>query len=1148
MAKVPENKIVELVRYELLNPYHETGVTLDIDATLAVAAGIVLSHWDNIAFTEDMPQVDAQARSMYLKAGNLKPLSHFLKSLSSRHLTRLISLNRTAREKSLTAVFQRIGFSNKQVLAAGLPYLSFKEGENFTVAKSDQYITNILSRKPTLALQYGELNDDQPEVIMPTTPAPKPKHDFISFCKEYLEAIIPEAHIKRAPYLWKLRLAHSKYLELKDSLNEVFTKHANHQAELVKALANWIVLYIGEWYKWEYNGLLGEDTVWGSIGVSTNYSKRLWEWSFLSRYGHLCYQGPQRNLPLRSICVLGGFPLIYLHNDKFQSLYDQIVEVYNDPEVEWQDQEVDLGGTAPTKSISDPKGSLHLLVTAISHNEKPYAGCDLTDNENVIGFIKRLTQGLEEGRKQKVKVNMLFDYEIGENVLYPRMEVSLMPDSNISSDNSRGFIHYSTMRSWGFSDPSKLDYLEIVLEAEDFRRSLFTFYNCHNETFVIGGSRTSCEIYDFPYSSKRVAIKAIDSHQQERPISTYTLWGEHGYVQAFQKETTSPWSTAYKQGIASIVIYQNDVWLCDQKDSWLCGVDYEDNSEVVGVALVGPDGCVLKNDQGERKCFKHKASDIVTLEPRMLKSIEYQDGLVKLFEDHDGEFEESLIPLVVNSPGVVVKAGGVVQKSKDYTLEFRQESTHYRVWTNGTRPATGICLLRATVGNKDSQPLRCFVISTPDDEKHPIRRDIPAQTIRFNESIPILEPEITSGRLLDNLEQSQLRVSVKVKVGAPKCFIEILVYRALERKDLWREDKILNPFRPQGKASAYTIPMSRRKDFTVKVLNEDGYQAIPPSEDLSFINPDYIDTPFDALYKITFNHNDKEHVKYVLWEPYKPISPIYRSEYEWYYWNLETDGDVEFIPVSYKVIPQRENALEIQFPPNFEEEKRIRGGVIFQSLRNGLRPNRLFMPTKMPKGTCHLIPKVLDVIAEHNVPFRTFDQIFEVIFTPERKPDDLLTDFFLKYAQRYAYELSQNQYALLWRMAEELVFDWTFLTLYNWKTSIKRLPEEQQDAARTCVKNLLLHNPNVKLQSVNERVAHRKLINIIFSLHSSSLPEGTGIGNTAIKFLSRPNARGRIIHKFTGAGRDAKTICKFLSNLYDPEKASFQNIYSDLTK
>lgn len=1137
-----EYKIIKLIRFHLLSPYHEQGTTRSIEETLSIAASYLMCYWEQeISFTKDLR--DYETKTKYEKAGTIEPLYKNLKKLKKPTQKALLSMNQNAREATLLAHFKQMdSFKEKLNLVNGFPFLTFQEGQNFTINKSEQYITNICAQGSGITPTFG--TNDLPQESQPQPNTQNSDLDsIIKRVNNSISDVLGNIQFNLTPYIWQLKIAYEKYKNIKDILSNAITSWPADKTSFISQIADAIVVYIAEWYKWEYNGN-NQPNVWESLGIDGNYSKLLWDSSFLSQHKNLLYTGENNTLWLNSIYVLGGFPLTYLRNPNLQALYERFIDIYNNDndDTEWQTELIDLGGAALTQSINKEDGSLHQLVDAITKDNKPFDENDINQNETVRQFINMITIGLEQ--TNKVRINWQFIYNMEENTIYPSILLKLRNDWEIKQQapgkTTTGYIHYNRLKRWGFTNPQDIKYFHLIMkipEVPDYQQDLFTFYNCHNDTFVISGITASLHLYDLP--SKFFPI--VEFHVQtdtgeSKRVETQRIWEGKGYCQAYRNGQLNIWTDNCKSGFESIVVF-NDNWKSQSpKTSHSCHINSEENENLYGVGIITQKYTLCNINGNNTIELSNTAPDILRVEPKLYKGIQYTDGQIWCFANN----ENVLLPLIVNKDIEVYQGYDRVTK---VTLEYRQGNNwEYTPWDNQHQPTTGLCTLRISANNRKTI-LECFLIATTGNGNASwMTRKTNTHYIQFSAGIPILAPSLDNNhRWNDNLSKS----TIEFKIGDENEYAIVPIYSADNRKELYRNGTII---KSAGANVIYKIPMLLRNEYAVCVFNTDGRTVYFAPENLSFLNEDYITSSLENLHTVIFH--ESKHFRYILWEnwenrqdtKYIPfINEEQASQYKFYYWDIQNENisEVETIyDPSSKTI-----ALDQDCIAQLNEGE----GIIFQSLQEGLAPNRYFQPFSHLTNNPGPSPSIIEIIKTHHLPFRTFDKLFDMAFNKGRKPDGVLTDFFINYASQHGFDISDEEYTLFWKMAEEYAFDWVFLTLYNWRKSINK-QEQAKDKAKNCVQQLFAHNPNISKLSIGERTNYLQFTRQLLSIKTNTLPQKgcNNLATTALKFLSQPTINGTVNYRFTGSNRPAETICEFLKKLYGPNQQSFQYIYHSL--
>ena len=809
------------------------------------------------------------------------------------------------------------------------------------------------------------------------------------------------------PYVWKMRISYENYDKLKNCLKKCIEHLPSGYGVLpnfISAHAVKMLVYIAEWYKWEFNG---NNNSLADIGIEgqTNIVKKIWD---ELNYNEFVYKAATNTLWLDSLYVLGGIPLKLANDsDKLNKLFNIIST--DDEDIIDEDIEniFKTNSKAIKNSLTQKNGSLRkyierLLDLSENEYEKLFSESDF-DREIVRNFIGNLTTGKRANINLKNCLKeewMFYTFDGDEECL---LSFKLKIGFNKDECNLRvGCLE---------SDVTRFNLC--ISNSEDANSECpFIRFSKKVDWYIGWSSSNNLRINS---ASDRVDVKVYKNTCGENPeiINTYSL-GEK-YIEIYSLGDSYGWSTKKNNKADKAVLFPLDKYCIKGK------VDFEEktiNKKSWGFCRI-LDNITLVDDNGQEIILYKQFGIDVMLSRWKDGVVQYKNDiqpLVKYIDDANSDYE---LPLVIGWPidGKVIIYNSLAKKDKQRReLDLKDSKLSTFPPQNGKKnqPELGTFTFKVIHSDSDSKKdIKCFFL--PPDF---INRNLEKNIIEFKdhyaiESISIgdklLEKTDSKYVYYDNvkcIDSEYLTFNIKTKKGDK---IELDICRPLERRELFFNNQLLQD-------ADFAVPHILKDKYSLRIFDENGVRHI------DFKNRHWINYNFSHINPS--EDDGKIEFKQVTIYKYKEDVQNLKDnqEYKFYSWNVSTN-DV---------------------PCKIDNYEKCTDKMVFQSLKES-RPCHYIYPKYKEKHWKQLLEninynndlyiKCFEIALEHKIPFSQFYPLQRLI--KDHKIDYDLKPFLEVFAESERQNvMTENYYHELHRFAHEFGFEWFLMPKVLWRCGI----------------------------------------------------------------------------------------------------------------
>lgn len=378
--------------------------------------------------------------------------------------------------------------------------------------------------------------------------------ELITQCETLQKALEESRGGKIKIPFWENRITPDEYQWLKAKIKD----NSDYLKGLINNYPYLVGLYVGEWYKRDYNGDDREDEESNnSLKFYPGYAKDWWETmeNKIPGIQNDYLVQLDNSLWVRSLYVLGGLPIRWLKSDKLDPFWRYI---YNkDIDDDTNIKQYLSNSQAFLKSLES--GSLRKFINALkSNSESVFSESDEADPD-IKKFLEKLRNPLYlvTKREKFKKEPFIFIYknESGQNELIYYVKVVFKNFSNAESSN---YLSYARLiNDLELRDDIKdLPYFSIVVEDEKKQEVIFFndyhgFFLSRNDSFYVDLSSGSNPSITIVYPDKTDSEDIYDKFK----LSNSLL--EEGYIQLYK--SGSGWVTKKSVG-ATILIYDTEKW------------------------------------------------------------------------------------------------------------------------------------------------------------------------------------------------------------------------------------------------------------------------------------------------------------------------------------------------------------------------------------------------------------------------------------------------------------------------------------------------------------------------------------------------------------------------------------------------------------
>lgn len=874
-------------------------------------------------------------------------------------------------------------------------------------------------------IEEQELEDDLDE--SPVTISFSSQNRAEKELADYWCSIFPQGYYNKC--IWRNKISTETY----ESLYKYLKSCANeNERGFTKRFAKAIVLYCAEWYKREYNGNDGKKNPLKSIGVNCPTAD-LWKWAEIDN--KLLYKHEY----LESIYVLGGFPITYLVNKKFDDFMPEISSAYkSNAEEDSISEKIFVNNGTVQESLRQHRGSLFQYKNLIlSKQEYPFSETDLK-KEPFQTFIT----GLKDYRREHEKFLLEWIVEYNENTPYFRRRIKIHLNSEENGIHNKRIPYYRIKTNIKNKKDFNL-YLrfndEDIEEVEE--RQHIRFVNTYNGYFIgemTENYYTFSDIPTMPIEKISIVIKNDISDKfeelQEEIIPSYLQLYKTGEYSTYVSKPNKGESyilLPFSYQILSVYNHENESpkYLAEH------GTMYR-FAQIVEVFS-------FKDDNGQEFTLYPHNNKIEMLPVVYNDTFIYNENfyMKRITIDDEGVESESKVFLIFKRSDIRCTrfyddADPEIFDDEDITIEFKSENDRpYTKWTNEVQPEKGFLRLRVSVQNRQ----RNFNVYYIPSQSNPFVRNCPKGTIELEDSIsPIW---CSTGIIHNNIisipsdykdASGCHKRFVELRIGEENDYVEMRIISPLNIIELHKDGACIKQY-SNNKNANIKIPVLYKDAFSFYKFDEHGFTTFDlKNEDVNItdlrLEDDILsldktvtrETPVGDI-EFYLCHNKKSaviqnNIKFIIGEAGS-------DNYIFYYWDMTRENSPIRIEYDYT------EGINIDDYKN---------GIIFQSLEGDAKPRHYLAPIlttynqKWPDDCDNEIicVKCFEIAMSHNVPFRVFKPLYRLL---EDTDSRLVLFFSIIMLLHWEEQDTTKIYSELIRLSNELYFAWPFLNIKVWK-------------------------------------------------------------------------------------------------------------------
>lgn len=382
-------------------------------------------------------------------------------------------------------------------------------------------------------------------------------------------------------YVWQWLLSQQQYDDIKSCFNTNNTNGLLLPSVIKPNTAKLLCLYIGEFYKREYDGSNKHPVLSKSKSRDALLGK-LCEYQTIKPYQKV------NNTNMFTLYVSGGLPIHYLanHNNQYQTLVRALVRLL-DPDSDDFEKEIGkqllsrVSNTALRESYIQ-KHSIYEYIARVQHNGQVWDKNDnlAPDFQKMSHFVRDYKNKLDERFREKFRTKYSLWIDSAQSVPETiRPTICLYPEED-------GERHYALSRqrlnALGISAPDN-EFELCVKDGTNILTSLHFSLCCNGDYIADDLQQTiplgAISIVDLP--QKVYNIEYQDTTGQNSRLKSVDLLPKWGYLQFYTGDdpqngasyVTPKGSAAFR---SSAVLYDSDKWKVES-------VDYESNDTSIPI-------------------------------------------------------------------------------------------------------------------------------------------------------------------------------------------------------------------------------------------------------------------------------------------------------------------------------------------------------------------------------------------------------------------------------------------------------------------------------------------------------------------------------------------------------------------------------------
>lgn len=886
--------------------------------------------------------------------------------------------------------------------------------------------------------------------------------------------------LKEGEFICQKRISLEQYEKIKAGLIALHLEEKN--AKFISRYAFYIVVFLAEWFKREYDGYQNEQGL-SIIGINSQQSKRIWEESKLP-ISYLINSGV--NEWLFSIYVLGGFPISYIRRvRRFDSLFNRIWTLRQGDDI---DEEIledisnsfDSNNSVYQESMNRA-GSLFSYIEALLEDKIPLSEDDMQKEP-----YKYYCEMLSEGKRTCYNNYLSCSWSIYTDEMNEGIDSYI--NIKIGPKKNRCYIPCDCVLQWNVG--TCINEFVLGLETNTGAKSEQTIrFSKEGKYFVGWGDFTSLSMsFDIRNTTSiKVLLYKTTDIDRDNGMTVHEPFTFPDKCQFYKSSSPYKWSSQTNTSAPSAILFNvNRFQVMDGKDN-SCYLVRAINNENGWMWARIHDVVTLIDVETEQEYIYNDKQGLLSIAFANQKGICYNDNgeVQHVSTNEDGTCAIESIPLMLGVNGIKqvklhpFEANMKSQKVRNYDVEFKQNGWKYEKLTSKNIPKSGIIQLK--IKHKDYKPVikKCFFVPQQDI----LKRKLEARKITFNmPGMDIWKPENDeyikeSGRLTyNNDEYEHSSDTIPFRIGTETDYIVLDVYRADNCREISFKDLNgnIHVIKKTGKVE---IPLIIKNQFSVRIIDENGVRRTELGKHVLLKN-DFISDNHNLRY--IYEDDKDEEIRYYLYiskgsvglpRNFLKISPEHKNSYQFYYWSGNSKEQPVKLEISYH---EDSEHLEIPLDCLSNQNK----GIVFQSLKDSIPPHYVYPYYPSRSNWAYLVNRTtsdeeiiqsLRIAKEHNVYFSQFYPLYTLFNRYDNGRE--LVRIGLKYLQHYN---SKDDMLALHRFANEFHFEWMFLPYRYWKNICKGKDEQK------LVERLFRLNP--RISTPTEKVSLDNILELYWNL------------------------------------------------------------------
>lgn len=609
------------------------------------------------------------------------------------------------------------------------------------------------------------------------------KVDLLSLYRALVDCRGGDEVVKTFNYIWQWKITCEEYNAVRKILtSEDCKKYIKEIYVENKNCLFIVVAYLAEYFKREWNGNNGVNVLAG-IGLDGESSSIAQEYFGGKRQEYRIFQHDSGSHEwLRSIQVEGGLPVHYVVNKQATSLAGFAYNIWGDRK-DVEDALEDLNDKTLIHSYQSGY-SIYAYVNEI-RNGGIVNIC--SDGDRCSKLYKDFIDFLEEGRNLKIQDKFYIRYRVWKsNKQFTIYRTLRMRECNCDGYDEFPADVISVKRLtglWGIAEPSYV----FALSFDKIRHQFVPNNTVDAEVTSYRSSTWESEFELPALSSDNASTPIVVNYvSQDKnyviPLSPELKFPSEGYIE-FRKVNNFEWkdkeSCRVRSEVAA-VLYDTDKWTVRDVDNFspVQGYGWVEFSE--SIELVSS-----KTDRKNKKLYN--SVERVWVEPdsdsihpiAKLPYVKIENNKIRI-EGNGLEQDAYLLQYPVKFDAIQLNT---YRKLQIESVEYRKpDDCRYEKY-RGNGAITGYVIFRITTNGVQSKPIHCYIL--PPEAT--ITRHIEERQGKITYSCPNRDNKRISDTFTDDSVNEDYR-SVRVDDGV--CSFDLNVVRPFRRRDRFREDAI----------------------------------------------------------------------------------------------------------------------------------------------------------------------------------------------------------------------------------------------------------------------------------------------------------------------------------------------------------------------